>query len=179
MKNRPIASAAAVVVAVLLVALFVYSGDMLTAAPPEASQPPEAPQAGDDRFVLNLQDDDFDDAAEEADEAEHEEHELHMHHRHLEVERMELELQHVRLELAVAMREVADDKVASASLALSRVFEFVEEPGDAIKLLEQARADTKDPAIRRLIRFKLAELFAEDDDLEAAQQQLQALIKGE
>lgn len=81
-----------------------------------------------------------------------------------------------RLELVGRVAEIADDELLSAAYGITRVMEFVEGEEQIAEFLTHALEATQHPGVRRLICMKLAEVYTEMDQPEAARNQLRALI---
>jgi len=112
---------------------------------------------------------------EEEDFGEEGEHEIERHHRHLEIEMVEMERNFGRLEMVGKIAEIANEELLAAAFAIMHVTEFME-PEAAIDFLTNALGEARNPGIHRMIRIKLAEIYAHTDQPEMAQEQLRALI---
>ena len=130
-----------------------------------------------ENITVALRDEDDERRGEEY--SEDEERELERHHRHLEIERAELETGMGRLEMVERVAELAENKVAAAAFALMHVEEFFgEDEEGGIKFLQSMLKEADDQAVRRIIRVKLAEIYAGADQRKKAEQQIRALILG-
>ena len=109
---------------------------------------------------------------------EHHVHELELHERHLGAERAELETSFGRLELIEQVFEIVASAEATAAFAVLHVKELLEFEQAEDFLLNMFR-DVGNPAIKRLIRVQLAEIYAEQGRTEQVKEQLRLLILGD
>ena len=140
-----------------------------------------APATADDReSFAEFVDEDADGGEFEDEDFESEEEfeEMERHQFHLELEMAELEATSSRLDLVGRLSEVADDELLSAAFAVRKVAEIME-PGEAVDFLNDTLDAAKNASVRRLIRIKLAELYAHTEQRDQATKQLRALIVGE
>ena len=104
--------------------------------------------------------------------------ERHQRELELELERAEMELMYGRFEMMNRLAEVADSSLRSAAFAVLHVPETFGEPEPAITFLEEMAEEAEKPAVKRLVRIKLAQLYRETDQAEQAQEQLRRLMLG-
>ena len=112
---------------------------------------------------------------EDEEAREQEQRELEMRRLHLELERAELETGLGRLEMAARMAQIARDETASAAYAVIQVQEYMELP-TCIGYLKELLGEVTDPAVRRVIQMRLAELHGHMDQPDEARSQLRKLI---
>ena len=91
----------------------------------------------------------------------------------------DLEIEYLELETLVSIAKIADSEVGSAALALAHVEGLFEEDSSGLMIfLGEALNDTDNPGIKRLLRFKLAELHFNQEQPDQARIQLRHLITG-
>ena len=110
--------------------------------------------------------------------AEREEREVHRHRMQLELERAELESSFGRLEMVGQIARVAETDVSSAAFAVMHVERFMELP-EAVEFLQDMLEQSKNDAVRRMIRIRLLELNAGLDRRDDVRTQLKHLILGD
>ena len=97
----------------------------------------------------------------------------------LNFETEELEVRYLELETVTGIANIADSEVGSAALALAHVEELFEEDLSGLTtFLSDALNEADNPGIKRLLRFKLAELHFDQDQPDQARSQLRHLITG-
>ncbi|MDH3583828.1 MAG: hypothetical protein OER86_06400 [Phycisphaerae bacterium] len=158
-----LASTRSVLLIALLLSLGLLGAD--TATPTSATAAPFT-CAEDD---ADEEADGFEDEDEDEDDIEH-----HLHEQ--EIEHRELEGGLVGLELIHRMKETADDADAMAIFVIMHIEEFFEEEAEGAAFLKDVLADVKSPAVRRVLRYRLAEVYREMDDVAAARNILRMLI---
>ena len=136
----------------------------------QVAEPAEIAQAQPPEAEIAEIDDEAEEEDNEEDEGEWQE--------ELEMALMETEIRSRRLEMSLRIAEIAENPTASAAFAISHVLEFFEEEEEALEFFQNTLQQAKDPAIQRMLRIKLAELYAEADEPEKAHAQLKALIIG-
>ena len=109
---------------------------------------------------------------------EREEQEVHRHRMQLELERAELESSFGRLEMVGQIARVAETDVSSAAFAVMHVERFMELP-EAVEFLQDMLEQSKNDAVRRMIRIRLLELNAGLDRRDDVRMQLKHLILGD
>ncbi len=115
---------------------------------------------------------------EEEPNLEEKERELHIHRMHLELERAELEASFGRLEMVGRTAQIAENEVTAAAYAVMHVTDLAE-PDQAVELLSNALQKTDNQATQRVIRIKLAEIYAHTERPDEALGQFKSLITGE
>lgn len=88
---------------------------------------------------------------------------------------LELELLAAHCEHSGMLSEMCEDRVRTSSWVISEILEYLDEE-EAATFLEQILSKVEQPSIRRLIRLKLAKLYAELDQSEQVKEQLRQLI---
>jgi tetratricopeptide (TPR) repeat protein len=88
------------------------------------------------------------------------------------------EIEMLRQALAVMLEfaEINRDPQAVAVIAVSTIQDYVEDPEQAVEMLEDLLPDVEDPVVQRAVRFKLAELYAAMGEQDEALKHLRALI---
>ena len=114
---------------------------------------------------------------EDHDWEEHER-ELQEHMMHMEIQSHELDAVSRRLEVVSQVARIAESPLTTASAAIVHINDVFGEE-EAIDVLHDCLRRKPDPAVRRLIRMKLAELYAESDNRREAKEQFRILIVGE
>ncbi len=110
---------------------------------------------------------DFDGEEEFEEEVEWMEHEMHR-----------LEIEYLELETIDGLAEIVESEVGSAALALTHLQQLFDEEAALASFLSEALNETEHPGIKRLLRFKLAELHFGQDQPDQARSQLRHLITG-
>ena len=101
------------------------------------------------------------------------------HRRHLERSHQEMEHRLGVYEMATKFGQVVEADHTAAIFAIMHVHDVVEEPAEAIKLLEDALAKSGNDAVKRALRLKLVEFYNETDQRDKARKQLLNVIIGE
>ncbi len=120
-------------------------------------------------------DEDYEDEDHEGEEHEHEEAEHEF--MYLELEKLSIENNLVRLEFMNRMTEIAKDDEATAAYAIMHLGEFMEED-EVIDTLEKLHDSGVSGSTRNLIRMKLAEAYMEADRHEKSMEILKLMITG-
>jgi len=95
---------------------------------------------------------------------------------HLEGTLGEIEVMRQALAIMLEFAEINRDPQAVAVIAVSTIEDYVEEPEQAVEMLEDLLPDVEDPVVQRTIRFKLAEFYAAMGEQDEALKHLRALI---
>jgi len=106
-------------------------------------------------------------------ERELQEQEVHL--RHLEIDIRQLEMQAAHREAAAQSAQLADNKLASLSMAIQRASEFLGE-NEAREFLNDLLEQTRDPQVARLLRHELVRLSFQVEDHDAVRHHLRSLI---
>ena len=93
----------------------------------------------------------------------------------LEMELLEQELVKARIEFAHSLTEVAEFETTTATYVIDNILEYLEVE-EAIEFLKQMVEQAENPTTKRLLRMKLAQLFAETDQTDQTKEQLSELI---
>ena len=121
---------------------------------------------------------------EEAWHEEHERHDDHWHeieqHRfHLETERLQLEVMAMRMEVNQRIVESVSTPEQTSALMLQQLGPLIEhDTPHAIELLEQAREQANDAAVRRLLEVKLVEIYLRTEQHDKAMPIAKRLLSG-
>ena len=128
------------------------------------------------------EDEDFDEEGEDdlddEEDEEFDEQRFARFEREMQVARAEAENRMTRLKMVNQVAEIASNEVSTAAFVLMHFEELFDEPEDGIKFLNDTLQYTKNDAVRRLLRIKLAELYTEADQPDQARSQLRELLTG-
>ena len=102
--------------------------------------------------------------------------ESHQEMYEVEFERMHVEANIGRIEMVNRLAEIAKDKTAMASYAIMQMEEVVEEEQLVQTLQELIESDQVAPAIKNLLRMKLAEAYNWQDQPDEALKQFKLMI---
>ncbi len=114
---------------------------------------------------------------EEREELKERARDLEFHRLELEIERLHQELQAVGQESALRLARISENRLASASYAISQAIAEVEAE-EAIDFLVELKEETDDASIQRLLSHHLARLYRHADRPDAARREARSLILG-